>query len=254
MVSVCYAQLHTMYTVYSLYPVGFNIQKSSHTKKQELRRNPTGKHGWPWGRKLIKHISLFFTSTQMNCVYWDEPTVAKSVMWLRYGISNRGTPFRFPAQAQFIATAMRPSVSGTTQLPTQRLPGAVSPSVQRPGRVADHWRSSKWRVSEWVELYLHSHRGLQNTDRGNFMCTARSFLVIKVVGVLQQTANTSVINNQAGIDVRLFDTSILIDIWHKRGRQTVSGTMAVHAESSPFHPVPSIVEDIQWQLRCSGTR
>jgi len=67
----------------------------------------------------------FFTSTHKNCVYWDEPTVAKSVMWLRYAISNRGTAVPFPAQV--------PTVSWTTQLPTQRLPAAVSPGVRRWG-------------------------------------------------------------------------------------------------------------------------
>ena len=145
-VSIWHAQFHTLYTGTVGRSVSAHYITFPHTqiftKKQKLQRNPTGKHGWPWGWKLIKHISLF-TSTQQNCVYWEEPTVATSVIWLHYGISNRGTAVRFPAQVQFISTERRPPGSGTTQLPTQRLPGAVSHSVQRPGRAADHWCPSK---------------------------------------------------------------------------------------------------------------
>jgi len=62
--------------------------------------------------------------------------------------------------------------------------GSCFPKRPAAGRAAHHWRPSKWQVYEWV-LNLHSLKGLQNTDRDNFMCTARTILMTKVV-VLQQ--------------------------------------------------------------------
>jgi len=53
---------------YTLCTQYVSTYKNLHQKKNPmLRRNPTGKHGWPWGRKLIKHISLFYIDTNELC-------------------------------------------------------------------------------------------------------------------------------------------------------------------------------------------
>jgi hypothetical protein len=51
-------------------------------------------------------------------------------------------------------TAFRTAL-GPTQLPIQRVPGAISLGIKRPGREAGHSPSSA-EVKECVELYLHS--------------------------------------------------------------------------------------------------
>jgi hypothetical protein len=45
---------------------------------------------------------------------------------------------------------------GPTQPPIQRVPGALSMGVKRPGREADHSPPSSAEVKEWVEPYIHS--------------------------------------------------------------------------------------------------
>jgi hypothetical protein len=52
-------------------------------------------------------------------------------------------------------TASRPAL-GPTQPPIQRVPGALSLGVKRPGREADHSPPSSSEVKEWVAPYLHS--------------------------------------------------------------------------------------------------
>ena len=88
----------------------FHIQKSLGKNKSYGATQPASMGDLEAGNLL--NTFHFFTSTQKNCVYWDEPTVAKSVMWLRYWISNRWTAVRSPPQAQFISTARRPPSLG----------------------------------------------------------------------------------------------------------------------------------------------
>jgi hypothetical protein len=55
----------------------------------------------------------------------------------------------------FLFTASRTALS-PTQPHIQRVPGALSLGVKRPGREADHPSPSSAEVKECMELYLHS--------------------------------------------------------------------------------------------------
>jgi hypothetical protein len=73
----------------------------------------------------------------------------------------------------FLFTTTSRTALGPTQPPIQRVPGALSLGVKRPGREADHWLPSSAEVKEWVELCLHysntpSWRGAQLKHRDNF--------------------------------------------------------------------------------------
>jgi len=56
----------------------------------------------------------------------------------------------------FLFTTASRTALGHTHSPIQRVLGATSLGVKRPGREADHSSSSSATVKEWVELYLHS--------------------------------------------------------------------------------------------------
>jgi hypothetical protein len=62
-----------------------------------------------------------------------------------------------------------------TQPPIQRVAGALSLGVKRPGREADHSPPSSDEVKEGVELYLHSpntpswHGAQLKEHRDNFI-------------------------------------------------------------------------------------
>jgi hypothetical protein len=55
----------------------------------------------------------------------------------------------------FLFTTASRTALGPTQPPIQRVPGALSLGVKRPGREADNSPPSSVEVKEWVELYLH---------------------------------------------------------------------------------------------------
>jgi hypothetical protein len=78
----------------------------------------------------------------------------------------------------FIFTTASRTVLGSTQLPIQWEPGALSLGVKRLGREADHSPPSSAEVKECVELYNHSPntpswRGaqLKKQHRDNFTFT-----------------------------------------------------------------------------------
>jgi hypothetical protein len=52
-----------------------------------------------------------------------------------YGVDDRGVGVRL--ESRIFSTSSRPA-PGSTQPPIQRVPGALSPAVKRPGREADH--------------------------------------------------------------------------------------------------------------------
>jgi hypothetical protein len=54
-----------------------------------------------------------------------------------YGLDDRGVGVRVPVGSRIFSTSSRPAL-GPTQPPIQWVPGALSPSVKRPGREADH--------------------------------------------------------------------------------------------------------------------
>jgi hypothetical protein len=55
----------------------------------------------------------------------------------------------------FFTTASRTAL-GPTHPPIQRVPGALSLGIKRPGREADQSPPSSAEVKECMELYLHS--------------------------------------------------------------------------------------------------
>jgi hypothetical protein len=94
-----------------------------------------------------------------------------------YGLDDRGTRVRFPAEAGNFSLHHRvQNGSGPTQPPIQWVPGVLSLGVERPEREADHSPPSSTEVQEWVELYLHSPntsswRGAHLKHRDNFTFT-----------------------------------------------------------------------------------
>jgi hypothetical protein len=72
-----------------------------------------------------------------------------------YRLDNRMIGFRIPAELEIFLfdTVFRPAL-GPTQLPMQRVQGALSLGVKRPGREADHSLTSSAEVKECVELCL----------------------------------------------------------------------------------------------------
>lgn len=74
---------HTVYCIQSV-PSTFSHTKIFTKKKKRYGATQPASMGDLEAWNLLNTFH-FFTSTQMNCVYWDEPTVVKSVMWLRYG-------------------------------------------------------------------------------------------------------------------------------------------------------------------------
>jgi hypothetical protein len=76
---------------------------------------------------------------------------------LGYGLDDRGSRVRFPAEAGNFSSHHRvQNGSGATQPPIQCVAAAISLGVKRPGREANHSLPSSIEVKEWVELYLDS--------------------------------------------------------------------------------------------------
>jgi hypothetical protein len=70
-----------------------------------------------------------------------------------YVLDDRGVGVRVPVGSKiFFSTSSRPTL-GSTQPPTQWVPGALSPGVKRPGREADH---SPPDSAEDLDLYIRS--------------------------------------------------------------------------------------------------
>jgi hypothetical protein len=61
----------------------------------------------------------------------------------------------------FLFDAVSRPALGSTQPPSQWVPGALSLGIMRPGREADHSPPSSAEVKECAELYLHSPIRLQ---------------------------------------------------------------------------------------------
>jgi hypothetical protein len=77
-------------------------------------------------------------------------------MALGYGLGDRGSRVRFPAELGiFLFTTVSRTALGITQPPIQWVPGSLSLGVKWPGREADHSPPSSAEVKEYVELYLH---------------------------------------------------------------------------------------------------
>jgi hypothetical protein len=89
-------------------------------------------------------------------------------------MDDRGFRVRFSAGLGiFLFTTASRTALGSTQPPIQRVPGALSLGIKRPGREAYHSPPSSAEVKEWVELHFHSHntpswRGDQLKHRDNF--------------------------------------------------------------------------------------
>jgi hypothetical protein len=76
---------------------------------------------------------------------------------LRYGLDDRGSRVRFPAEAGNLSLHHRVQ-NGSGPHPASYPMGTKDPSlgVKRPGREADHSPPSSSGVKEWVKLYLRS--------------------------------------------------------------------------------------------------
>jgi hypothetical protein len=87
---------------------------------------------------------------------------------LGYGLDDRGFEYRQGLGIFLFTTVSRPAL-GPTQPPIQRVPGALSIGVKRPGHEGDHSPPFSAEVKECVELYLHpnmpSWRGAQLKDK-----------------------------------------------------------------------------------------
>jgi hypothetical protein len=81
--------------------------------------------------------------------------LAHSIWRLHYRMEDRGFESRQGLGTFLFTTASRPAL-GPTQPPIQRVPGALSLGVLRPGCEADHSPPASAGVKEWWELYLHS--------------------------------------------------------------------------------------------------
>jgi hypothetical protein len=76
---------------------------------------------------------------------------------LRYGLDNTVLGFySWWGLGIFLFTTASRTALGSTQPPTQWMPGASSLEIKRPGLEADHSPPSSAEVKEWIELYLHS--------------------------------------------------------------------------------------------------
>jgi hypothetical protein len=98
--------------------------------------------------------------------YWPLPTTLSTLYMLLsrdgsvgiapgYGLDDLGFDSWRGLGIFLFDTRFRP-VLGPTQPSIQRVPGALSLGVKRPGRETDHSPTSSAEVNECVELYLHS--------------------------------------------------------------------------------------------------
>jgi hypothetical protein len=117
---------------------------------------------------------------------------------LGYGLDNRGSGVRFPAEAGNFSLHHRVQ-NGSGVHPASYPMGTRGsfPGVKRPGRESDHSPPSSAEVKELVELYLHSPntpswRGAQLKHRDNFTFTFIGLCVtVETILLL-----TEVINNR----------------------------------------------------------
>jgi hypothetical protein len=91
---------------------------------------------------------------------WMDPKVGQDTVvgkgTFNVHTGNRGFDSRRGLGIFLFTTAFRMAL-GPTQPPIQRVPGALSLGVKRPGREADHHSPpSRAKFKEWVVLYLHS--------------------------------------------------------------------------------------------------
>jgi hypothetical protein len=94
-----------------------------------------------------------------------------------------GFDFRRKLGIFLFITASRTAL-GPMQPPIQRVLGALSLGVKRPGREAGHSSPSSAEFKEWVELYLHSPnapswRGAQLKHRDKFTFNFYLYRILK---------------------------------------------------------------------------
>jgi hypothetical protein len=100
----------------------------------------------------------FFSSTQ-GVFMWIETGRGVSDHQTDWTIGVLGFDSRRGLGIFLLTTATR-TVLRPIQSPIQWVPGALSLGLKRPGREADHSRSSSAEVKECVEQYLHSQYGV----------------------------------------------------------------------------------------------
>jgi hypothetical protein len=67
-----------------------------------------------------------------------------------YGLDNRGVRVQVTVGSRIFSASSRPAL-GSTQPPTQWVPGTLSPGVKRPGNEADHSSPASVKVREmWI--------------------------------------------------------------------------------------------------------
>jgi hypothetical protein len=72
-----------------------------------------------------------------------------------YGLDDRDDRVRVPEVARIFSYPRRSDRLGLTQRLVQRVHGAVSPRIKRPGRDANHSSQARAEVKN-VNLYIHS--------------------------------------------------------------------------------------------------
>jgi hypothetical protein len=107
---------------------------------------------WKWrqSRSCLEHVRVGIWSAPFCCSFGAVSAAAP----------NKKAPdlfalFRSSDEVCYpFATASRTAL-GPTQLPIQRIPGALPLRVKRPGREFDNWSPTSAEVKEWVGLYTH---------------------------------------------------------------------------------------------------
>jgi hypothetical protein len=108
----------------------------------------------------LKTKLMYKEKISYNTFYYQNKrraVIAQSVQRLDYGLDDPGSMVRFPTgTGNFSLTTVSRMALGPTQPLIQRVPGALSLRVKRPGRETDHSPTSTAEVKECVELYLDS--------------------------------------------------------------------------------------------------
>jgi hypothetical protein len=98
---------------------------------------------------IMKFLSHHLSSVQ---IFSSVPWIALSVQRLATGWTTEGSEFLSPSRVKnFLYSTSSRSVLGSTQPPTQLVPGALSLVVKRLGGEADHSRPTSAEVKKmWI--------------------------------------------------------------------------------------------------------
>jgi hypothetical protein len=97
-----------------------------------------------------------WTQRAKFCWWWKKHFVRTAPSTLLYPNYIAFMYYTHTLLGIFLFTTASRTALGSTQPPTQWVPGDFSLGVEQPGRKADHSPPSSAEIKEWVGLYFHS--------------------------------------------------------------------------------------------------